>query len=139
MTECGGFNDATSVFKYHHIYKDRRHESINFKSHRTAVKAMDGGVVIETRVDWQTGGDSAGRYIKIHSCTDRDGRSGFEHAYLYLESVTVAVGDTVTKGQQLGTSGEFHLHVHLRPFDREGKVPSPRENSAKPPRSSQSE
>lgn len=133
------FNDATSVFAHHGIYGDLGHEGIDFRCvGGTQVRAMYGGVVIETRTNWQPSDGPSGRYVKTRSCTDWEDRSGFEHAYLHLESVDVAVGQSVTKDHVIGRSGDtgtpnsFHLHVHLRPFNCKGKVPSPRENSAMP-------
>ncbi len=145
------FNDATSGDYYRGA---AGHNGIDFECVvGTEVEAMYGGVVIEIKRDWKVGPEEGyGNYVKILSCTNPASQSGFSHVYAHLEggtNIVVTEGDTVRKGDKLGTSGESgtyknrtptkdnpsttteprpHLHVHLRPFDSEGRVPPSREN-----------
>ena len=144
------FNDATSGDFYG---RAAGHNGIDFICVTgTEVEAMYGGVVTEIERDWEVGPEEGyGNYVKILSCTNPASQSGFSHVYAHLQggtNIVVTEGETVRKGQVIGTSGASgtyaqdptpedpeattdprpHLHVHLRPFNSEGRVPSPRED-----------
>ena len=131
------FNDATSG----HLYKHPSgHEGIDFLcGSGTTVEAMYSGVVVKVVNNWTVGTEeNLGNFVTIRSCTDPATGTGFEHTYAHLQggaNIVVTEGDTVQKGDKLGTSGntgtytisdpssEFHLHVHLKAFDANGVVP----------------
>ena len=62
---------------------------------------------------------SYGNYVVIDHGTLPDGHS-YRTLYAHLDTLSVAAGDTVTQGQQLGTVGSTgastgnHLHLELR-------------------------
>ena len=123
------FNDATSGDLYPH---PAGHEGIDFACGAgTDVRAMYGGVVVKI----ETGHRFYGTLVTIRSCTDPANAAGFEHTYAHLQSTgSLKVGNSVTKGDRIGLSGDtgtpgsFHLHVHLKPFNSEGRVPPSEEN-----------
>ncbi len=145
------FNDATSGDFYG---RAAGHNGIDFLCGTgTDVRAMYEGVVTEIERDWGVGAEEGyGNYVKILSCTNPASQSGFSHVYTHLQggtNIVVTEGETVRKGQVIGTSGASgtykkrtptednpskttkprpHLHVHLRPFNSEGRVPPSREN-----------
>ena len=128
LTNC--FNDATTG----HLTTafSSGHEGLDFACDAgNGVKAMYGGVVTAVKGDWVRGvvGFPYGNSVTIRSCTDPVAGSGFEHRYGHLRSANVNVGDTVAKGDPIGSSGStgdipataFHLHVHLKPFNGSGQ------------------
>ena len=67
---------------------------------------MYGGVVIEVIDEYgPTTGAPYGNFVKILSYTDLDTGSGFEHQYAHLSTVAAKCGDVVTKGFEIGGSG----------------------------------
>ena len=118
------FNDATSGDDYAH---SSGHEGIDFDcGEATSVYAMYGGTVTVG-----TGHAAYGTFIRILSYTNAALTKGFEHTYAHLNSVAdenevvLETGDTVVKGDQIGTSGNTggvgpHLHVHVKPFAQGG-------------------
>ncbi len=123
------FNDATSGHLYDH---SSGHEGIDFScAVGTKVKAMYRGEVIKVKTN-----DTPpyGLYVQIRSYTDRAHHAGFEHRYAHLSEIKVKLNQSVDKGELIGHSGNTggvqpHLHVHLKPFDANGKVPSPGEDN----------
>ena len=126
------FNDATSGAVYAHA---SGHEGIDFACGlNTRVCAMYAGVVIAVIDEYgPTTGAPYGNFVTIQSHTNPANNAGFEHTYAHLSTVAVACGDMVDKGDTIGQSGNTgrvpaHLHVHLKPFDRNGNVPCPWED-----------
>ena len=122
------FNDATSGNHYSHA---AGHEGIDFAcTVGTDVRAMYGGIVVRV----ETGHRFYGTLVTIRSCTDPANAAGFEHTYAHLQSTgSIKVGDAIAKGDRIGVSGttgttSAHLHVHLKPFNSEGRVPPSEEN-----------
>ena len=124
------FSDATSRVLY---ANEAGHNGIDFGAAETdEVRAMYEGVVIEVVDNWTSG--DYGNYVKIASCTNPEMRSGFTHVYAHLSSVSVALGQPVSRDQRLGFAGktgteDVHLHVHLRPFGTNGTVPPERDDA----------
>lgn len=96
----------------------RGHEGVDFGTPvGTRIVAVADGVVAEVDNDAAT---NYGKYIKLrHS-------GGFETIYAHLSDISVATGQTIAAGAQIGTSGNTgnstgpHLHFGLRlqPNDR---------------------
>lgn len=92
----------------------------------TSIYAMDGGVVSETgdynsncykKRACDNGWNSYGIYVII------DHQNGYKTVYAHLSSKQVNVGDVISKGQQIGFSGNTgsssgpHLHIELQNTD----------------------
>ncbi len=137
------FNDASSGHFYGHA---AGHEGIDFQCpENTPVHAMYSGIVVAVKDNWaqDDGKISYGKYVKIQSYPDQRYTAGFEHVYAHLNAICVQCGQTVKKNDIIGKSGatgnvKAHLHVHVKPFDRDGQVPFPWENSPAYPNSQSS-
>ncbi|MBQ7096941.1 MAG: peptidoglycan DD-metalloendopeptidase family protein [Clostridia bacterium] len=89
---------------------DRKHNGIDIcGALNTAIKAADGGLV--TYAGWM---DGYGNYVII------DHENGYQTAYAHCNSIDVAVGDRVTKGEEIakmgstGRSTGVHLHFEVK-------------------------
>ena len=99
---------------------DRSHNGIDIcGALNTAIKAADGGIV--TYAGWM---DGYGNYIII------DHENGYQTAYAHCNSIDVAVGDRVTKGEEIakmgstGRSTGVHLHFEVK---KDGQFVNPLE------------
>ncbi|MCB0053589.1 MAG: M23 family metallopeptidase, partial [Caldilinea sp.] len=78
------------------------------------VTAADGGYVVLAGGGWNSG---YGNYVIV------DHGNGFTTLYAHLNSIFVSPGETVSKGQQVGTMGNTgnstgpHLHFEIRYSD----------------------
>ena len=87
----------------------------------TPIYAVFNGTVVQATAVEDAGSMTKGRFIYLESQPEGDKK--YQALYFHLEHVTVKVGDTVTAGQQIGTtdnSGQYttgpHLHFGLYEF-----------------------
>ncbi len=85
ITSCFGYREVEGGSKYHPGVDVRAH------GHQAILAVADGTITAADPVRW-------GRVVIDHG-------NGISTAYLHMDSIRVSVGDTVTKGQQIGTSG----------------------------------
>ena len=85
-------------------------------AHKVASHASGKHVIVRTEE-----ADHLDEYVQLRT-KDKDRKLAFELTYLHLNSVDVSKGQKVSKGDQLGTSGNTgtyttgaHLHVHYVP------------------------
>ncbi|MCY3660694.1 MAG: M23 family metallopeptidase, partial [Caldilineaceae bacterium] len=135
------FNDALTAVGYKDPNRFKHaagHPGIDYLcTTGQKVTAMYGGVVTEVDDSDRSANPPPAQYrrknMTIRSWTrwnsTKAGRLGFEIRYAHLESLSVAAGDVVKKGQVIGRSGTTgtwtpHLHVDFKAFNDQGMVTS---------------
>lgn len=109
----------TSPFGWrdHPVYNERRfHTGIDLvKSHKAPIHAFVGGTVLYAGMGKT--GSGFGSYGNVVLIKDKNNRG---QVYAHLDSVSVKVGQTISKGQVIGTQGNTgvstgsHLHYEVR-------------------------
>lgn len=100
---------------------DRRHAGQDWAGGNGKILAANDGVVTDAENSCSVGnqgcGGGYGNLVDIRSKVDG---KDWVHRYGHLTSVSVKVGDTVKKGQQIGVEGDTghsygnHLHFEIR-------------------------
>ena len=106
-------NVVTSEFGYRTDAVPNQHDGLDLRAAKgTPVYAMADGKVTLADLEYE-GSASKSSYLII------DGTDGYQQRYLHMDTFAVEAGDTVKKGQYLGTTGdkkdmEEHLHIEIR-------------------------
>ncbi len=106
-------NVVTSEFGHRTDAVPNQHDGLDLRAEKgTTVYAMADGKVSLADLEY-SGSASKSSYLII------DGTDGYQQRYLHMDTFAVKEGDSVNKGQILGTTGDKkdmpeHLHIEIR-------------------------
>lgn len=112
--DAAGYYDAQPFGENDHLGNDWNGNRGGDSDLGDPVHAVSAGVVLEARDH----GGGWGNVVRVfHPCGDR-----VESLYAHLDTIAVAPGDRVTRGQVLGTigtaGGQYRAHLHFELRDR---------------------